>query len=97
MLLLCTVFAPHRCCPPWRSLSDDSCKMTKTREKTNLSMSLVTKKPDCEATLLGSGQYSLGEGGTLLVTGVVGREIERGGYCFDKGRARVCKDMEGDR
>ena len=71
--------------------------MTKTREKTNLSMSLVTKKPDCEATLLGSGQYSLGEGGTLLVTGVVGREIERGGYCLDKGRARVCKDMEGDR
>jgi hypothetical protein len=71
--------------------------MTKSREKTNLAMSLVIKKPDCEATLLVSGQYSLGEGGTLLVTGMVGREVERGGYCLDRGRARVCHDMEVNR
>ena len=71
--------------------------MTKSREKTNLALSLVIKKPDCEAIMLMPGQYSMGEGGTLLVTGVVGREVERGGYCLDKGRARVCKDMEGDR
>ena len=30
----------------------------------------------------------------LLVTGVREREVERGGYCLDRGRARVCKDME---
>ena len=60
-------------------------------------MSLVMKKPDCEATLLMAGHYSLGEGGTLLVTGVEEREVERGRYCLDRGRARVCKDMEVDR
>ena len=70
--------------------------MTKTREKTSLSISLVTNKPECDATLLVSGQYSLGERGTLLVTGL-GREVKRGGYCLDRGRARVCKDMEVNR
>ena len=71
--------------------------MTKTKEKANPPMSLVMKKPDCEATLLMAGQYSLGEGGTLLVTGVEEREVERGRYCLDRGRAMVCKDMEVDR
>ena len=64
--------------------------MTKTRMKTNLSISLITKKPDCEATKLGEEEdlYRLGDGGALQLAG--GRRVERERYCLDRNSARVC-------
>ena len=67
--------------------------MTKTRYVTNLTTSLMTSKPDCEATLLVSGQFRLGDGGTVQLQG--GREVKRGGYCVDRERVRVCKEILG--
>jgi hypothetical protein len=64
--------------------------MTKTRIKTNLSISLMTNKPDCKASKLGEeeGLYRLGDDGALLLAG--GRRVERGRYCLDRNSARVC-------
>ena len=66
--------------------------MTKTRMKTNLSISLMTSKPDCKAIKLGEeeGLYRLGDGGALQLTGQGGRRVERGRYCLDRNSARVC-------
>ena len=76
-----------RCCLPWQTLSGDKCMMSKSRDKSNLSMSLVPHTPVCEASLLLPGQYSL-EGGVVVVGG--GKRVRRGGYCLDRGSARVC-------
>ena len=69
--------------------------MTKTRYVTNLTTSLMTSKPDCEATLLVSGQFRLGDGGTVRVQG--GKKVLRGRYCLDRGRVRVCKEIVENR
>ena len=66
--------------------------MTKTREKTNLTVSMMTSKPDCEAALVGEGQYRLVPGGTLQISGDGGKEVQRGEYCVDRGSVRVCKE-----
>ena len=76
-----------RCCSPWQTLSGDKCMMSKSRNKSNLSMSLIPHTPVCEASLLLPGQYSL-EGGVVVVGG--GKRVRRGGYCLDRGSARVC-------
>ena len=73
--------------------------MTKTRYATNLTVSLMTSKPDCNATLLVSGQFRLGDGGTVLVQGEGkgGKKVLRGRYCLDRGRVRVCKEIVENR
>ena len=76
-----------RCCLPWQTLSGDKCMMSKSRDKSNLSMSLIPHNPVCEASLLLPGQYSL-EGGVVVLEG--GKSVRRGGYCLDRGSARVC-------
>ena len=78
-----------RCCLPWQSLSDDKCKITKKREKANLRMSLVVEKMDCMATMVEEGEYMVGQGGSILVGD---RIVEKGEYCIDRNRVRVCKD-----
>ena len=69
--------------------------MTKTRMKTNLSISLITNKPDCEAIKVGEeeGLYRLVDGGALQLSGQGGRRVERERYCLDMNSARVC-DLE---
>jgi hypothetical protein len=78
-----------RCCSPWQSLHNDKCLITKMREKTSLRVEQLTSMPDCEATLLGERQFKLVDGG-VKVQG--GKEVQKGGYCLDEGRARVCKE-----
>ena len=90
----CVKLNYFRCCLPWQSLSEDKCMMTKTRDKTNLTMSTVINKPDCKASLLLPREFSLGEGGRLTLTGEEGREVERGRYCLDRGSARLCQDRQ---
>ena len=80
----------NRCCSPWQSLHNDKCLITKMREKTSLKVDQSTSMPDCEATLLGEGQFKLVDGG-VKVQG--SKEVQKGGYCLDEGRARVCKEM----
>ena len=65
--------------------------VSKTREPTNLAANLMTSKPDCEAeaSLLDEEQFQL-VGGALQVPG--GRKVDKGGYCLDRGRARLCKE-----
>ena len=79
-----------RCCSPWQSLHNDKCLITKMREKTSLRVDEITSMPDCEATLLGEGQFKLVDGAVKLQGG---KEVQKGGYCLDKRRARVCKEM----
>ena len=43
--------------------------MNMTRDKANLS-SMITSKPDCDATLVEEGRYKLVEGGALQGRGV---------------------------
>ena len=68
--------------------------MSKSRDKSNMSMSLVPHNPVCEASLLLPGQYSLEEG-VVVVEG--GRRVRRGGYCLDRRYARVCMQDQGIR
>ena len=71
--------------------------LTKIREKTNLTSSMVTSKPDCEATILGPSQFRLSYDCLEVLraeeagkTGV--RVVERIGYGVDRERVRVCND-----
>ena len=50
---------------------------------------MLVEKTDCMATMVEEGEYMVGEGGSILVGD---RIIERGGYCIDRDRVRVCKD-----
>ena len=68
--------------------------MSKTREKINLSMGLVTSMPDCNITLVGEEGYQLGLSGTVQLQVEGGRGVERGSYCLDKGRLWVCEGRE---
>ena len=79
-----------RCCFPWQSLHNEKCLISKMREKTSLKVDQSTSMPDCEATLLGEGQFKLVDGGAKVQGG---KEVQKGGYCLDEGRARVCKEM----
>ena len=65
--------------------------MNMTRYKANLS-SMMTSKPDCDATLVEEGRYRLVEGGAVQLTGQGSKEVQRGRYCLDRGRVRVCQD-----
>ena len=65
--------------------------MNMTRDKANLS-SMITSKPDCDATLVEEGRYRLVEGGAVQLTGHGGGEVQRGRYCLDRGRVRVCQE-----
>ena len=68
--------------------------MSKTREKTTLSMGLVTSMPDCNMTLVGGEGYQLGLSGSVQLKGERGRGVERGSYCLDRGRLWVCEGRE---
>jgi hypothetical protein len=68
--------------------------MTKTREKTNMSMGLVTSMPDCTITLVREEEFKVGLGGTVQLLGEGGRGVERGSYCLDRGRLWVCEGRE---
>ena len=68
--------------------------MTKTREKSNLSMGLVTSMPDYNITLVREEEFKLGLGGTVQLLGEGGRGVERGSYCLDRGRLWVCEGRE---
>ena len=71
--------------------------MSKTREKTNLSMGLVTSMPDCNITLVGEEGYQLGLGGTVQLQAEGGRGVRMGSYCLDRGRLWVCEGEENGR
>ena len=49
----------------------------------------MVEKMDCMATMVEEGEYMVGQGGSVLVGG---RIVERGEYCIDRNRVRVCKD-----
>ena len=68
-------------------------------ENNNLTGSLVTSKLDCEATLLGAGQFRLGASGLTIIGsgGAAGEKVEKGRFCMDNERVRVCKDTVSDR
>ena len=70
--------------------------MNMTRDKANLS-SMMTSKPDCVATIVGEGRYRLVEGGAVQLTGKGGKEVQRGRYCLDRGRVRVCQEDKPDK
>ena len=52
-------------------------------------MKLVVEKMDCIATMVEEGEYMVGQGGSILVGD---RIVEKGEYCIDRNRVRVCKD-----
>ena len=71
-----------RCCSPWQSLDNDKCLISKMGEKISLRVDQITSMPDCEATLLGEGQFMLVDG-AVMVQG--GKEVQKGGFCLDGG------------
>ena len=79
---------------PWQGLYEDKCMITKSKDKTNISMSLEPHTPVCEASLLLPGHYSLDDG-VLVVEG--GRRVRKRGYCLDRGHARVCVQDQNSR
>ena len=89
--LVCVIF---RCCFPWQILDNDKCVMSKTTEKTNLVLNLVTSMPDCDSTVVGKDKFKLEEGRAEIKGGKI---VQKGGYCIDRETIRVCKDKQNFR
>ena len=70
--------------------------MSKTREKINLSMGLMTSMPDCNITLVGENGYQLGLSGTVQWRGEGERGVERGSYCLDRRSLWLCDEGRED-
>ena len=58
----------------------------------SVSLPLVTSMPQCEATVVGEGQFTLGSDGMVVVQGDM---VQRGRYCLDRGKLRLCVE-EGE-
>ena len=43
--------------------------------------------PQCKATVVGEGQFTLGSDGMVVVQGDM---VQRGRYCLDRGKLRLC-------